>query len=248
LRDGKLSKNQKVDTPLTSEERRQKLAAYFTQQNDFRFFVGVPLDEPIEWDEVFSMEGDQLCGADLRAYAIGDVTAWFVCYAGTLEMVDAEGLFAPLPEGVTEIQKTEAAMPLFTQRDLDAGLRLVRIEFAESPTHPGDPKYYQTTLVNCTGTKIRCVAFGAYVRVKGGFQLGNVTGGLYSAEQFEDWYGVRRGGWIEPRESVNDATNYGGPCYWVYFFETESGLKFHAGKEVKGPGFWARFKEAWKKG
>src|ERR1041384_7340768 len=234
-----------MNVPLTFEERRRRLATYFGQPNDFRFFVGVPVNDPRDWDESFSMERDQLWGADLRAYPIVEVKAWIVCYARTMEMADAEGLFGRLPPGVADIHRTEAQMPAFTRRDLDDGLRFVQIEFEPSPTHTGNPKYYKTTLANGAGERIRCLAFGAYALAGGAFRLGNVTGALYSAEQFQDWYAVRSSGWIEPGESVCDSTNYGSRCFWVYYFGTESGRKFHVGKEVKPPGLWGRVKGAW---
>ena len=229
-----------MNKALDVETRRAKLESYFRQGQDYRVFVGVPLENPMGWDEVFSMEGDALWGADLRAYPIAEASSWVVCYAN-LELVDGEGLFEPLPEGVTQIRATSAEMPRFKAGDLKAGLRLVSIEFEQSPTHPRERWYYLTRLTNLSGERIRCLAFGAYVKGAVGFVLSNVTGSLFSAEQFEEWYGVRRGGWIEPGESVADPTNYGSQCYWVYYFETESGGRFHTGRELRLPGFWRQF-------
>jgi hypothetical protein len=221
-----------VNRSLTFTERQQKLKTYFSQPIDLRFFVGVPLDQPTHWDEIFSMEGDILCSSDLKVYDLQQVKSWIACYVTTLEIVDGENIFDPLPECMTGLSKTDAQMSAFRAEDLRAGLKSVAIEFAPSPTHPYNKNYYRTTLTNNTNERIRCLSFGAFRKSWFRFHLSTATGSLYSADQFQDWYGVRRSGWIEPNERVSDPTNYGSSCYWVYFLQTANGKVFHTGKQT----------------
>ena len=209
--------------------RRQKFQRFFAQRNDYRIFVGVPLAQPRGWDQVLALEIDALAAMDLSSYPIKDIRSWVVVYSGTGEIVDAENLFAPLPPGVNFIKSEKLPLPKFTEIDLQQGRALVRIEFSTSPTHAKDPAYYSTTLTNVSKHRIRCHAFGAYRKTADGFKLFTVTGTLFSANQFEEWYGVRRGGWIAPDETVCDPSNYGRDCVWVYHCETDQNLKFHAG-------------------
>jgi hypothetical protein len=221
-----------VNRSLTFKERQQKLKTYFSQPIDLRFFVGVPLAEPTHWHEVFSLEGAQLYSSDLKVYDLQEVKSWIACYVTTFEIVDGENIFGPLPESITGLNKTDAQMPPFRANDLRAGLKSVAIEFAPSPTHLNDKNYYQTTLINNMNEPIRCLSFGAFRKSWFRFHLSTATGSLYSAAQFQDWYGVRRGGWIEPNERVSDPTNYGSSCYWVYFLQTSNSKLFHTGKHT----------------
>jgi len=51
----------------------------------------------------------------------------------------------------------------------------------------------------------------------------------YSGKQFQNWYGVKESGWIDPGETVIDNDNYGGKSgIWIYFGETEDGEEFIA--------------------
>jgi hypothetical protein len=163
-----------------------------------------------------------------------------VAYSGTGEIVDAENLFAPLPPGVNFIKSETLPIPKFTEADLQRGHALVKIQFGKSPTHPNYSRYYSTSLTNISRHKIRCHSFGGYCMTKDGLKLFTVTSTLFSSNQFEEWYGVRRGGWIAPNETVCDPSNYGRGCIWVYHFETDQNDKFHAGAECPSTSFLGR--------
>ena len=213
--------------------RQEKFAGYFEQRSDYLFFIGVPCDNPISWKPVTQLEGNFLCAADLEYFPVEEVKSWIVAYPTTGEIVDYESLFDPLPPGIKSLIADSSVSALtFSVDDLNDGLRMVQIQFGLSPTHPQQKRYYSTMLTNISGQRIRCLGFGAYVRQGKAFELATVSGTLYSDIQFEEWYGVRRGGWIEPRESVCDPSNYGTNCYWIYHFETNTGRRFHAGKQA----------------
>jgi hypothetical protein len=178
--------------------------------------------------------GDNLCGPDLAYYPVSKVKSWIVAYSTTGEILDSEALFDPLPSVVKPISANPAVrIPSFTKEALQAGERLVEIQFATSPTHPERHTHFATRLTNRSDDKIRCLAFAAYRSRGTVFTLTTVTGTIFSSEQFAEWYAVRRGGWIEPGESICDPSNYGENCWWVYYFETERGKHFHVGKKHK---------------
>ena len=205
---------------------RHKIENYFGQKNDYRVFVGVPLEAPAGWIEVHQLEGDRLLDIDLNEYRLQELKAWLVAYTTTGEVVQAEGLLAQLPAGITGINaEPRVSIPPFTRKDLKRGARFVEIQFGSSSTQPGG-RYYSTELTNISDRRIRCLGFAAYVLRGGNFVLSTVTGTPCSARQFEEWYGVRRGGWINPGETACDPSNYGEDCCWVYFFELEDAGQF----------------------
>ena len=210
--------------------RREKFRRFFAQPNDYRIFVGTPLARPNRWSRVLALKTDALADSNLQDYPLKDIRSWVVAYTGTGEIVDAENLFVPLPEGVNNIKSQKLPVPIFTDADLRFGRSLVRIQFGKSRTHSENPAYYSTSLTNISNYKLRCHSFGNYRTANGGFVPSTVTGTLFSASQFEAWYGVRRGGWIEPGETVCDPSNYGRGGVWVYHCETDQGTKFHTGE------------------
>ncbi len=220
--------------------RRQKLRSYFKQRNDYRIFVGIPLAQPRGWDQVLSLEMDTLAAANLQVYRIEDVRSWVVAYPDSGEIVDAENLFAPLPVGVCSIKGETLPLPKFTSNDLESGRTFVKIQHGTSPTHAKNSAYYSTSLTNISSGKLRCNSFGGYRNTKESFKLFTVTSTLFSASQFEEWYGVRRGGWIKPGETVCDPSNHGHGCVWIYHCETDQNNQFHVGKECPPIGFLGR--------
>jgi hypothetical protein len=229
----------KDHTPMVA--RRQKFRCFFAQRNDYLIFVGIPLVQPRGWDQVLALEKDTLVAANLRAYRIEDVRSWVVAYPDTGEIVDAENLFAPMPVGVCSIKGETLPLPKFTSNDLERGRILVKIRHGKSSTHAKNSAYYSTSLTNISSGKIRCNSFGGYRNTKEGFKLFTVTDTLFSASQFEEWYGVRRGGWIEPGETVSDPSNYGRGCVWVYHCETSQGIKFCVGDKSPSIGIVGAF-------
>src|SRR5260221_4132906 len=138
--------------------RLRKFRSYFEQKNDYQMFVGVPEQQPREWDQVFQLEGAVLFAANLRKYALSDVGSWVVASATTGEVVDGEGLFEPLPDGVVSITRHPTlVVPKFTWEDLSRGGAKVVIQFGASPTHPGKATHFSTALTNISKERIACV-------------------------------------------------------------------------------------------
>jgi hypothetical protein len=225
--------------PTRNSFRLKKFETYFQQRNEYAMFVGVPLVMPTGWEKVIQLEGDSLSGVNLRRYNIDEIKSWVVAYSNSGEILDSEGLFYPLPTGVKSIMvQRDSKMPEFSAEDLRRGRQMVRIEYGPSPTHPEKSgRHYSTRLTNVSPEKIRCLSFGAFIRMGASFKLSTATRSLYSASQFEEWYAVRRGGWIEPKESVCDPSNYGGGANtcWVYYFETDQNRHFHVGERYVQP-------------
>jgi hypothetical protein len=109
------------------------------------------------------------------------------------------------------------------------------VEFTESPIWPDDSNYYSTTLTNISDEPVRVQQFGGFRRRWFKLRLNNVTGELYTKEQFQDWYNVQDDdGWIEPGQVVADYTNYGGSGgWWMYLGTTASGRDFVVGAKLK---------------
>jgi hypothetical protein len=103
---------------------------------------------------------------------------------------------------------------------------LVRVEFARSHIEPRNRRKYPTRLTNTTDEPLRVLRFGGYRRLDdGGFELSTVSGRLFSAAEFREWYAVADAdGWLPPGTTVVDPDNHGGPrLLWAYEIEWESG-------------------------
>jgi hypothetical protein len=85
-----------------------------------------------------------------------------------------------------------------------------------------DRLVYETVIRNDCDEPIEITRFAAYRREGGVWRLSTIANGLFTAEQFREWYGVE-GGWIEPHRSASDPENYGPDALWVYFYRTKSG-------------------------
>lgn len=157
-------------------------------------------------------------------------------YPRTREVCHVDGLGqSHLPYGASYMRASGNNSPTLWASALSGSGPLL-IEYSKSPVWPDDPSYYETRIKNCAPEPVRVEHFGAFCRRWFQLRLNNVTGDLYSALQFQDWYGVRDdAGWIQPGETVTDMANYGGPkIWWVYWGTHASGHNsFVIGKELR---------------
>jgi hypothetical protein len=130
---------------------------------------------------------------------------------------------------------------IFATIDLPAlkiGNSLLEIAHCSERKHRHKP-YYSTTITNRSPEKIRIDRFGTYLRKGNVLVLHSITGGFFSAQQFQEWYDLGRNGWLEPGRSVTDPNNHSNPgVYWAYTGTTASGRQFVAGASWCGGKSW----------
>ncbi len=130
---------------------------------------------------------------------------------------------------------------IFATIDLSAlkiGNSLLEIAHYSERKHRHKP-YYSTTITNRSTEKIRIDRFGAYIRKGNVLVLHSITGGFFSAQQFQEWYDLDRNGWLEPGRSVTDPNNHSNSgVYWAYTGTTASGRQFTAGVSWCGGKSW----------
>lgn len=168
-------------------------------------------------------------GALGRAATKG-IHAWVVAYASG-EIVDTSKptpLPRQLPEGTffIETRASTQVNALPTLGELVIGANWLRIEHTKPKR-----EHYTTSVTNIGATPVRVLRFGAFGLLDGVFVLRTVTGDLFTAAQFAEWYGASE--WIAPGETVSDPNNYGWGCHWVYQAETATGIRFWSGSKVE---------------
>jgi hypothetical protein len=130
---------------------------------------------------------------------------------------------------------------IFATIDLPAlkiGNSLLEIAHYSERKHRQKP-YYSTTITNRSTEKIRIDRFGTYIRKGNVLVLHSITGGFFSAQQFQEWYDLDRNAWLEPGRSVTDPNNHSNPgVYWAYTGTTASGRQFAAGASWCGGKSW----------
>ncbi len=214
-----------------AEDAKSQLRSYLAQGRNYRVYVGTPFDSPTEWQQV-EVVGQTLSLAGERL-ELNEITAFLVVYPNG-EVLSAEQEFYPLPEGVTILEtKPHPLQDILNPEELNGGQAFVKINFGPSVPRHKEPGHYSTTLQNISDKKIRVLKFAGFTRSGTGFQLSTVTGDYFSADEFINWYGVAKDGWILPGQTVADPNNYGGSDgYWVYYFETEESKEFAAGARI----------------
>jgi hypothetical protein len=101
--------------------------------------------------------------------------------------------------------------------------------------------YYATSITNRSTEQIRIDKFSTYVRTGKVLVLHSITGGCFSAQQFQEWYDLDRREWLEPGQTVTDPNNHSNlGVYWVYFGTTASGREFVTGAAWTGGKSWWR--------
>jgi hypothetical protein len=122
--------------------------------------------------------------------------------------------------------------------ELKLGNTLLRVQHSTERPNRHKP-YYSTIITNRSTEKIRIDRFGTYIRKGRAIVLHSITGGYFSPQQFQEWYGVGGHAWLEPGRSVTDPNNHSNlNLYWAYTCTTASGRQFVAGAPWRGSKSW----------
>ncbi len=122
--------------------------------------------------------------------------------------------------------------------DLKLGQSWLKIEHCLNPEARNKP-YYATKITNRSTQRIRIDRFGSYLKIGKTLVLHSITGGFFSSQQFQEWYGLGKNQWIEPGQTVIDPNNHSKlGIYWGYSFTTANGAKFVAAAAWKGKPWW----------
>lgn len=124
---------------------------------------------------------------------------------------------------------------------MEAGNKILQV-LHQRGDHENRKGYYSTKVMNLSPEKVRVKKFGGYTFHNEAYVLSTITGGYFSEQNFQEWYGVDQDGWIKPGQILVEPNNYsGGKCYWAYFGVTESGRKFVAGGLFDNQKPWWKF-------
>jgi len=207
------------------------LASLLQERNDYQVYVALRGDEG-RWNKVFDLQEEVLVLQE-SSIRLERVCSFIVAY-GNGEILESWRPFSPLPMGLHYAEApTTIRHDVLDPKELAEGERFIRVTFGPAVARKDEPDRYSTTLKNLSDERIRVRRFGAFVRFRSEYVLSTVSGDYFTEEQFREWYGVNRDGWIKPGQSVTDGNNYGGgDGYWVYDCETESGRIFRAGERI----------------
>lgn len=217
--------------PVDGFNRLRTLAL---ENADYTIYIGVPADTPAMWEAVSDVTDSTLSLQDGTVIPYADVRAFAVLYSNG-QLVDAEFEGLPLPPGVTGLTpSSETDDDILEADDLTVGKDYLQITFGACPAHPNSLDHYSTTLTNITDEPIRVEKFAGYSKTAIGWRLSTITNKFFSAEEFQEWYGLKNTGWIMPGESASDPNNYGSrPVLWAYYCRSESGKRFIAGESLE---------------
>jgi len=192
----------------------QRLARILSARSNITTYVG---EDGVSWEPVTTHTTTGVRTAS-RFWSFDDIRRFVVAYRSG-ELLDVE---APveLPDGTHYMQDAPPENFFLDQEQVSP---TAAISFAESPTHPHDVTYYETTIINGSNLPMQVLRFGGFVPAgPGRWRLNNASGGFYSSSQFADWYDCP-GGLIRLGQSVSDPTNYGpAPVLWAYEVQTGS--------------------------
>jgi len=214
-------------------EEHVRLQQHLARDRDYRVFVRVRGER--DWQRVVVVTpGDELELERGDRVAIDDVKGFVVAYASG-EIMDMHLPGRVLPEHTFFAGRAEP--PPEDVRLLAADFehhldRRITVEILDV-RKDGDRHTFRTRLTNTASEPLQIVAFGAYAPVAAGWELSTISEGLFTRDQFIEWYGAPSDGWLAPGASAEDPTNYGGlGMLWVYYVATRDGARTAAGARV----------------
>ncbi|MEM1444501.1 MAG: hypothetical protein AAGF84_00450 [Planctomycetota bacterium] len=209
----------------------ETLRRHIEEDRPYRYFLGVPMQQPTRWVEADTDNHELLVDGD--PIPLNEIRSFLVVYANG-EVLTARNEFYPLPGDVHFVDIVESPkLDVLNPDDLQHGNQFVAISFAPSLSQPNNPDHYSTAIQNIGDVPIRVARFVAFTRAGNQFQLSTISGDYFTSGQFVNWYGAPEDGWIPAGEYVEDPNNYGGgDGYWVYEFEIKSGGQLVAGGRI----------------
>jgi hypothetical protein len=211
-----------------------RLRTLALENADYTIYIGMPADSPALWDAVSDVTDSTLSLQDGTVVPYSDVRAFAVVYANG-QLVDAELEGLPLPPGTSGLSpSSETNDDILEAGDLVTGKDYIEINYGACPAHPNRSDHYSTTLTNISDEPIRVERFAGYAKTTTGWRLFTVTNTFYSAEEFQEWYGLKNAEWIMPGASATDPNNYGArPVLWAYYCRSKSGKRFITGESLE---------------
>lgn len=172
---------------------------------------------------------------------ISTLDAWVAAYPNG-EVIEMGAVRRRLPPGVHFVRSSDPVEHQVLNDSMNEGnAGYVAIEFGAAGAHPEDSNNYSTVLTNTASVPWRVTRFGGYNQVGNNWRLSTITGDLFTAEQFQNWYGHTSNEWVQPGDSVVDYNNYGGSdVAWIYECELEDGTTFRAGAKKPKRSIWSR--------
>lgn len=159
------------------------------------------------------------------------ITGFLAAYPNG-EIFDWENVIDPFPENIHFIADSAPA-PLidFRPEFITPGILSVRWQ-AMRMRH--NRKYYRLFVQNLTAVELRVLRFGCFTTDAGRYIPLTLHGGMYTAEQFGMWFGLRGGATMQPGDSGCDyfASGEAHPCWWVFEVQMADGKILLVGGEL----------------
>jgi hypothetical protein len=225
-----------------AQERLQE----FSRHAGNRIFVPNISGETSRWVQVAEVKDRELVflAPPTQRYTVAgritDVRCFYVCDSGGqlvhTEWINKSDWDSLPPDILAQLKRKLAADTSLTLDQLERGRQFVEVSYGASDQQADGRSYcYSTSLKNISSHRIRITRFGGYRPGDAAWQLSNVTGDFYTADQFKDWYG-QKAEFLLPGETVCDASNWGNPpVLWAYHGITDAGESFVAGKVLEKP-------------
>jgi hypothetical protein len=228
--------------PLTAAQVRLQA---FVREGRQRIFIACDGDNnQTEWWEVKNIKGSRvMLVSESPDYSVSvplaQVRNFYVCSPDG-QLLHTQGIpqsaWETLPPDILEqIKRNLPADTSLSLGQMERGKQFIEIEYGSSNHKKEGYHYYSTSLKNISTRKIKIARFGGYTPQGGTWQLANVTGDFYTADDFKDWY-EQKGEWLLPGETACDVGNWGHPpVLWAYYGVTDAGESFIAGKILEKP-------------
>lgn len=172
--------------------------------------------------------------------SLSSVQRFYVCDSdGQLlhtEWISKSDWHSLSPDILKQLKSKLATDTTLTLNQLERGKQFIEVSHGASDQQPdGRHSFYSTSIRNVSSHKIQIIRFGGFGPRDAAWQLSNVTGDFYTADQFKEWYG-QKAEYLLPGETVCDTSNWGDqPVLWAYHGITDTGEVFVAGKVMEKP-------------